>query len=229
VLHQALVENVTIPPNRLVPVGARITTQGEADALDELEDANVEFKEEVQHVNVEFAEGYIALFEQFGLEALTGVGPNPVTSRNPSPIEPTLGSGVELAELVRVVGDVQLGDQSRVGQRTSIRADEGTPITIGHRARIGSRVTFHALQGTNVVVGDNARIGDGNVVHGPVTIGDNCTTEDDCVVFRATIEDNVTAREGATIAGECTIREGSIVPEQAIVLTQEDADALPIR
>ncbi len=229
VLHQALVENVTIPPNRLVPVGARITTQAEADALDELEEANIEFKEEVQHVNVEFAEGYIALFEQFGLEALTGVGPNPVTSWNPSPIEPTLGSGVELAELVRVVGDVQLGDQSRVGQRTSIRADEGTPIAIGHRARIGSRVTFHALQGTNVVVGDNARIGDGNVVHGPVTIGNTFTTEDDCVVFRATIEDNVTVREGATIAGECTIREGSIVPEQAIVLTQEDADALPIR
>ncbi len=229
VLHQALVENVTIPPNRLVPVGARITTQAEADALDELEEANIEFKEEVQHVNVEFAEGYIALFEQFGLEALTGVGPNPVTSWNPSPIEPTLGSGVELAELVRVVGDVQLGDQSRVGQRTSIRADEGTPIAIGHRARIGSRVTFHALQGTNVVVGDNARIGDGNVVHGPVTIGNTFTTEDDCVVFRATIEDNVTVREGATIAGECTIREGSIVPEQAIVLTQEDADELPIR
>jgi len=228
VLHQSLVENVTIPANRLVPVGAQITTQEQADALEELEEANEEFKHEVQSVNLEFAEGYIALFEEVGLEALTGVGPNPITSWNPAPVEPTLGANVELAELVRVVGDVDLGAESRVGQRTSIRADEGTPIVIGRRARIGSRVTFHALKGTSVEVGENAIIGDGNVVHGPVTIGANFTSEDDCVVFQATIEDNVLVREGATIAGQCTIREGSIVPERAVILTQEDADALAV-
>jgi len=228
VMHQSRVENVTIPANRFVPVGARITTQEQADALEELVEANVEFKEEVQSVNVEFAEGYRAILEQFGNEGLTGVGPNPLTSWNPEPIEPTMGADIVLAELVRVVGDVRLGDESTVGQRTSIRADEGTPIEIGRRARIGSRVTFHALKGTSVTVGEDSLIGDGCVVHGPVTIGDNFVAEDDCVVFQATIEDNVIVREGATIAGECTIREGSVIPEFAVILTQEDADALPI-
>ncbi len=92
-----------------------------------------------------------------------------------------------------------------------------------------SRVTFHALKGTRVDVGENALIGDGNVIHGPVSIGDNFESEDDCVVFRATVEDNVTVRAGATVAGEFTLREGTIVPEGVVVTTQEEADALPLR
>lgn len=229
VLHQAIVEDVTIPANRIVPVGARILTQADADALPELEEENVQFKEEVQEVNREFVGGYIKLFEERRRDVLTGVGPNPIISWNPEWIEPTLGEGVELAELVRVVGDVRLGDGSTVGQRTAIRTDEGTPIIIGRRARIQSRVTFHALKGTSVEVGENAQIGDGNVIHGPVTIGDNFLSEDDAVVFRTTVENNVTVRAGATVAGELTLREGTVVPEQAVVLTQEDADALPTR
>jgi len=77
------------------------------------------------------------------------------------------------------VGDVRLGEESTVGQRTAIRADEGTPIVIGRRARIQSRVTFHALNGTSIEMGENARIGDGNVIHGPLVVGDNFVSEDD--------------------------------------------------
>ena len=110
------------------------------------------------------------------------------TEFNPVATEPQIGGGTVLAELVRIVGDVRLGEGSTVGQRSAIRADEGTPIVIGRRARIQSRVTFRALEQTSVSVGDNAQIGDGNVIHGPVTIGDNFTSEDDCVVFRATVE-----------------------------------------
>ena len=158
-----------------------------------------------------------------------GSARNPRTDFNPASVEPQLGDGVVLAELVRIVGDVRLGEESRVGQRSSIRADEGTPIVIGCRARIKSRVTFHALKGTSVEVGDNAQIVDGNVVHGPVTIGDNFVSEDDCVVFQATVENNVTVRSGATIAGAFVLREGTIVPEGAVVTSQEEADALPVR
>ena len=49
----------------------------------------------------------------------------------PESVEPRIGAGVRLGELVRIVGDVELGERSRVGQRTAIRADEGTPIIIG--------------------------------------------------------------------------------------------------
>jgi len=227
VMHGTIVEGVTIRRDTITPIGVTITDQAEADALPTLEEANVEFKHEVQSVNLEFVEGYSRLYMEQGRSPLEGVGPNPITSWNPSYIEPQIGEGTTLAELVRIVGDVRLGAESSVGQRTAIRADEGTPITIGRRARIQSRVTFHALKDSRVDIGGNAAIGDGNVVHGPVTIGDNFTSEDDVIVFRATVENNVTMRVGAIVAGEVVIREGTIVPERAVITTQEDADALP--
>ena len=229
IMHNTTVENVVIPPNRITPLGVRITTQDEADALPEVTEANEEFKRDVQEVNVAFAEGYAALFERLGRTAVEGVGPNPHTEFTPESVEPQIGAGTTLAEFVRVVGDVRLGEGSSVGQRTAIRADEGTPIVIGRRARIRSRVTFHALKGTSVVVGDHAWIGDSCVIHGPVAIGNNFVAEDDSVVFRATVEYNVTVRTGATVAGEFVLREGTIVPEGAVVTTQKEADALPAR
>jgi carbonic anhydrase/acetyltransferase-like protein (isoleucine patch superfamily) len=80
-----------------------------------------------------------------------------------------------------------------------------------------------------VHVGDNAQIGDHNVIHGPISIGNNFVSEDDCVIFQATIENNVTVRFGATVAGDFVLREGTIVPEGAVVTNQKEADALPVR
>ena len=53
--------------------------------------------------------------------------------------------------------------------------------------------------------------------------------EDECVVFQAAIEDNLTVRSGATVAGDFVLREGTIVPESAVVTNQVEADALPVR
>ena len=229
VMHNTTVENVVIPPNRITPLGVRITSQEQADALPDVTHANDEFKHGVQEVNIAFVDGYTALFEQVGRDGVEGIGPNPVTDFNPVSVSPQIGDGASLAELVRITGDVRLGEESSVGQRSAIRADEGTPIIIGRRARIRSRVTFHALEHTSVEVGDNAQIGDGNVIHGPVSIGDNFLAEDDCVIFQATVESNVTVRYGATVSGEFVLREGTIVPEGAVITNQDEADALPIR
>ncbi len=229
VMHNTTVEGVVIPPNRITPLGARITTQAQADALPEITHANEEFKTEVQEVNVAFASGYADLLAKLGRDGLEGVGPNPVTPFTPQSIQPQLGDGVRLGELVRIVGDARLGAGSVVGQRSSIRADEGTPIVIGRQARIGSRVTFHALKGTRIDVGDFVTIGEEAVVHGPVRVGNAVAIGAGAVVFQATVEDGVEIRPGATVAGQCTLRQGSIVPEGAVVTTQAEADALPGR
>jgi carbonic anhydrase/acetyltransferase-like protein (isoleucine patch superfamily) len=229
VMHNTVVEGVILPPNRITPSGATITSQDVADALPEITPAHEAFKTEVQGVNRAFAAGYTALYESGGVAAVEGIGPNPVTPFNPESVAPQLGADVQLREMVRIVGDVRLGDRARIGQRTAIRADEGTPIVIGRNARIGNRVTFHALEHTSLVVGDMATIGEECVLHGPLTAGNNLTCEDEVVLFRATVEDNVTLREGATVVGEVVLREGTIVPERAVIETQEQADALPRR
>ena len=229
IMHGTTVEGVTIRADTIAPLGARITTQAQADALPKLADGDIQFKQDLVDVNREFVTGYSALYNERGRSALEGAGPNPVTSWNPTPTDPSLGEGVVLGELARIVGDVRLGEESTIGQRTAIRADEGTPIVIGRRARIESRVTFHAIRGSRIDVGQNAHVGDGNVIHGPVVIGDNFSSEDDVVVYRATVEDNVTVRAGAVVVGDFTLREGTIVPEQTVVRTQEEADQLPRR
>ena len=131
---KALIQDVTLPENALVPPGAQITTQEQADALESVTEENDEFKREVLDVNAEFAESYITLFEEEGYDAVIGIGPNPVTSFNSERVEPQIGD-TEVGEFVRIIGDVSIGSGSEVGERAAIRADEGSPIIIGSGAR----------------------------------------------------------------------------------------------
>jgi carbonic anhydrase/acetyltransferase-like protein (isoleucine patch superfamily) len=225
VLHGATLSNVRIGKNRLVPIGAVITTQAEADALPLKTEANAEFQNEVLEVNEEFAEHYGELYEEGGFDAVTGAGPAPKTSWNPKPVRPTLGKNVRLDEFVRLVGDVRLGSNSVVGERTAIRADEGSPIIIGENAEIEDRVTFHALKGTSIRIGKNLDTDDNVVFHGPLEVGDNLTIDDDAVLFRSQVGNNVTIMTGAIVVG-VTLRDGVQVPEGAAITTQEQADAL---
>ncbi len=225
VLHGATLSNVRIGKNRLVPIAAVITTQAEADALALKTDANSEFQKEVLEVNEEFAEHYSELYKEKGFEGVTSISAAPKTSWNPKPVNPTLGKNVQLDEFVRIVGDVRLGSNSVVGQRTAIRADEGSPIIIGDNAEIEDRVTFHALKGTSIRIGKNLDTDDNIVFHGPLEVGDNLTIEDDAVLFRSKVGNNVTIGTGALVVG-VTLRDGVQVPEGAVITTQEQADGL---
>lgn len=225
VLHGATLANVTIGKDRLVPVGAVIRSQDEADALPLKEEAQAEFQREVLEVNREFAEGYAELYQESGYDAVVGIGPAPQTSWNPDPIMPTIGQNVRVDELARIVGDVRLGENSSVGRRTSIRADEGAPISIGFDSTIEDRVTFHALKGTSISIGNGLHAEDNIVFHGPLQAGDNLIVYDNAVVFRSVIGTNVTIGAGALVIG-VTLRDGVTVPDDAVITTQEQADAL---
>ena len=225
VLHGANVTGVTIPKDRIVPIGAVITTQAQANALKKKEDANSEFQNEVLEVNEEFAEHYPELYKEGGYSAITGVSAAPKTSWNPKPVAPKLGKNVRLEEFVRIVGDVRIGNNSVVGERTSIRADEGSPIIIGDNAEVEDRVTFHALKGTNIKIGNNLDSDDNIVFHGPLEVGNNLTIEDDAILFRSKVGNNVLIGTGAIVVG-VTLRDDAQVPDNAIITTQDQADAL---
>lgn len=225
VLHGAKLSNVRIPKDRLVPVGAVITTQAEADALPRKSEANSDFQKEVLEVNREFAEHYSELYNKSGFEAVTGVSAAPKTSWNPRPPSPQLGKNIQLDNFVRIVGDVRVGDNSVIGQRTSIRADEGAPIIIGDNAIIEDRITFHALKGTSIRIGRNLTTEDNIVFHGPLEVGDDLFIGDDAVLFRSKVGNNVSIGSGALVVG-VNLRDGVRVPDGAIVTTQAQADAL---
>jgi hypothetical protein len=90
---------------------------------------------------------------------------------------------------------------SRHGRPSTIRADEGSPITVGEDADIEGRVTFHALKGTELKVGDRLTAGDHAILHGPLEVGDDLRVGDRGVVFRVRVVDDVTAGEEAIVAG----------------------------
>jgi carbonic anhydrase/acetyltransferase-like protein (isoleucine patch superfamily) len=225
VLHGATVSGVTIPKDRIVPISAVITTQAQANKLEKKTDANSQFQEEVLEVNKEFAEHYPDLYKEGGYNAVTGVSPAPKTSWNPNPVSPKMGKNVRLEEFARIVGDVRIGNNSVVGERTSIRADEGSPIIIGNNAEIEDRVTFHALKGTNIKIGNNLDTDDNIVFHGPLEVGNNLTIGDDAVLFRSKVGNRVSIGTGAVVVG-VTLRDGAQVPDKAVITTQAQADNL---
>lgn len=234
VSHGARVENVTIPENAFVRTGQAVDEQSEADALPKAEEATEEFRREVLEVNEEFAEGYIELYEEEGEEALTGIGPNPETSFNPKEVEPEVPKDLAVGRFVRIVGDVRIGEDSEVGRRSAIRADEGVPIVIGENAHIGERVTFHAPKGTQLKVGERLTAGNDAVLHGPLEVGDNLRVGERGVVFRCKVGDNVRVGDGAIIAGpagkggepKLPIPDGTKIPEGAVITDQEELDGV---
>jgi carbon dioxide concentrating mechanism protein CcmM len=227
VLHGAVVDGVRIPVNRVVPIGARITTQAQANALAPIGADQVAFKQEVLEVNEEFAESYRELYHEKGFAAVTGVSQQPVTSFNPRGVQPQV-RGVGLSTFTRVVGDVRIGAGSSLGRRTSVRADEGAPIIIGASSVVEDRVTFHALKGTSIRIGARLRAEDNIVFHGPLTAGDDLVVRDDAILFRSVVGNRVELGEGSIVVG-VTLRDGAVVPPGALVLTQAAADALAVR
>lgn len=228
VLHGATVRNVRIGKNRLVPVGATITRQEQADSLPLKSDGEAKFQEDVLGVNAELAKEYAALYEAGGYDMVTKNSPSPRTSFN-SGLWPTIGSNVTMREFARIVGDVRIGDNSIVGRRTSIRADEGAPIVIGDSAVIRDRVTFHALKGTRIDIGKRLETEANIVFHGPLRMGDRVTVLDDAIVYNARIGNDVHIGAGAIVVG-ATLPDGVRVPAGTIIRTQAEADALrPMR
>lgn len=228
VLHGALVQGVRVPPNRVVPIGAKITTQAQADALAPVDGDQNAFKEEVLEVNEEFAESYADLYDEKGFDAVTGVSTQPVTSFNPRPVRPQLAPGTVLSTFTRIVGDVRVGAGSQFGRRTSVRADEGAPIVFGADADVEDRVTFHALKGTSMTIGNGLRAEDNIVFHGPLTVGDDVVVRDDSIVFRSTLGDGVEVGDGSIVVG-VTLKDRAVVPPGAVITTQEAADRLATR
>ncbi len=232
VWHGARVEGVNIPANALVGAGQVVDSQAEADALPKVAQRSEEYIARRLESNRAFARGYIDLYENEGYDAVIGVGPNPETEVLPRSSKPNIPDDVELQEFVRVVGDVRVGRGSSIGQRTTIRADEGTPIIIGGNAEVDDRVTFHGIEDTDVRVGEGVTVDDDAVIHGPLTIGDNVMVGEHAVVFDATVGDNVKIGDEAIIAtdpgsdAKINIPANSVVPAGAVITGPQDVKKL---
>lgn len=230
--HGAIVEGVNIPGNAFVAAGRVVTSQAQADALPKAAESEQAFARQQIQDTQGFTRGYINLYKSAGYEAIIGIGPNPKTSILPQSVMPRVAETAEMEEFVRIVGDVRVGGNSTIGQRTTMRADEGSPIIVGADADIDDRVTIHGLEDTAVRIGEHVTVDDDALIHGPADIGDNVTVGERSVVFNATVEDNVIIGQNAIITpppgqdSPIVIPANSVVPEDAVITGPNDLGKL---
>lgn len=191
--HGAVIKNAVLEEGSYVPPGGRRP----AGSVDE---ALTAFKEEVLEVNSELALGYVDLYSS--LKAVQEqISPSPKTSWSERVSLPKADK-VKFLGRARVIGDVEFKGYAEVGDRTSIRGDEGFPIVIGANAKIGNGAVFHSLKGHGIEVGPDVTIGDGAVIHGPVRIGDGAAIGAGCVLLKCEVDPGIEVEDDTILIGK---------------------------
>lgn len=125
--------------------------------------------------------------------------------------KPVLGERVFLAEGARLIGDVEIGDDSSVFYNAVIRADLAE-IRIGKRTNIQDNVTVHLSSDLGVYVGNNVTVGHNAILHA-------CTIEDDVLVgMGAIVMDGARIRKNSVVAAGALVPQGKEYPEGSLIV-----------
>lgn len=124
---------------------------------------------------------------------------------------PQIPDSVFVAEGVRVVGRVQVGERSSLWFNAVLRADNDR-IVVGTETNVQDGAILHVDAGFPCIVGDRVTVGHRAILHG-------CTIENDAVVGMGAIVLNG-ARVGrkAFVAAGAVVKEGQEIPEQALAV-----------
>ncbi|RAM48792.1 MAG: acetyltransferase [Hapalosiphonaceae cyanobacterium JJU2] len=200
---------VTLPAGKVVLPGKNVTTNQQATSgslgkVANLTEADVRLMEGIIEVNEAFAKGYTEL-ARADLSNVQGINYAPVTFFNSGGL-PRIGGSVtrEPNFRNRIIGNIALQDSlgtlsNKLGNRISLRADEGEPFNVGEIAGMANDVVFHALETTSLTLGNGIGYGPRALVHGgrqvvngvangpETSIGDAVGLGPNSVVFRASI------------------------------------------
>ena len=111
-----------------------------------------------------------------------------------------IDKSVFIAEGAKVVGKVEIGENSNVWFNAVIRGDSNS-IIIGKNTNIQDNAVIHTSVDASVKIGDNVTIGHGAIVHG-CTIGNNVLIGMGSIIL-----------DGAVVEDNCIIGAGSLVPQ----------------
>ena len=126
-------------------------------------------------------------------------------------IAPRLHPSVFVAEGARIVGDVEIGEDSSVWFNAVIRGDI-LPIRIGRRTNVQDGCVLHTRDGFPLAVGDEVTIGHGATAHG-CAIGGQCLLGIGCIVL-----DGSVIGRGSVIGSGAVVPPGTIVPPHSLVM-----------
>lgn len=126
-------------------------------------------------------------------------------------ISPRLHPSVFAADGCRIVGDVEIGEESSVWFNTVLRGDI-LPVRIGRRTNLQDGCVLHVKEGFPLTVGDEVTVGHGVMAHG-------CVVEDLCLLgIGCVILDGAVLGRGCVIGAGAVVAPGTIVPPCSLVL-----------
>ncbi len=253
VLHLARVNpGIVVKHGMVVLSGKNVTTQAQADnpALGKvvpITDALRLFMEGVLHVNETFAREYTRLYRDDKTN-VTGINYDPSDGGASPSFNPTRDLPVLAGASTRVpsyrnrfIGDLgmsdsfsRLNDRMVVGNKISLRTDEGEPFHVGTIARMNDRTTFHALEHTGIDLHNNITYGLRSLVHGgqsnatvnnphsSTVMGEGTRLGNYAVLFRSDTGANVTIGCGSLVDGS-TLPAGTVIPARTVVINRGQA------
>jgi carbonic anhydrase/acetyltransferase-like protein (isoleucine patch superfamily) len=113
---------------------------------------------------------------------------------------PRIGERVFIADGAKIIGDVEIGDDSSVFYNAVLRADLAE-IRIGQRSNIQDNVTVHLSTDVGVHIGDDVIVGHNAVLHA-------CTIDDRVLIGMGAI-----VMDGAHIKSNCIVGAGALVTQ----------------
>ncbi|MGB0955526.1 MAG: gamma carbonic anhydrase family protein [Panacagrimonas sp.] len=129
-------------------------------------------------------------------------------------IRPQLAQGVYVDEAARVIGDVQIGQDSSIWPFAAVRGDVHH-IRIGARSNIQDNAVLHVTHdgpyspgGSPLLIGDDVTVGHGAILHA-CRIGNRVLIGMGAIVLDgAVIEDDVFVAAGSLVSPAKTLRSG---------------------
>lgn len=124
---------------------------------------------------------------------------------------PKLGQNVYIADGVRLIGDIEIGNDSSVFFNAVLRADISS-IRIGDRTNIQDNVSIHLSHEEGVSVGNDVTVGHNAVLHA-------CTIEDHCLIgMGAIVMDGAIIRKNSVVAAGALVPPNKEYPEGSLII-----------
>jgi len=126
-------------------------------------------------------------------------------------VSPEVPESVFVADGVRVIGRVSVGERSSIWFNAVLRGDNDR-VVIGRETNVQDGAILHVDAGFPCVVGDRVTVGHRAVLHG-------CTVADDAVIgMGAVVLNGAKVGREAFVAAGALVKEGQEVPDRALAV-----------
>lgn len=124
---------------------------------------------------------------------------------------PQIPSSVFLADGVRILGDVIIGESANIWFNSVVRGDENA-IRIGSFTNVQDNTTIHVEATHSCTIGDYVTVGHSSLLHG-------CHIANNCIIGMGSVLMNgVEIGENCIVGARSLITENKVIPANSLVV-----------